>query len=160
MLVSDEEPAAARVPGPSVHVPEPPPRALDPAERPPAAPPQDLRSQLQGFFSLPPVDTPERPSPVKPAKDPDESDDEENRKAVGCVTVAVLVIASKIVEPMIPLSDGQKYLGLGVLAVVAVLIGVWTRLHDSDLAYNDRDSDRWMARFRNWLRRLFNIPVI
>jgi hypothetical protein len=127
---------------------------------PSLTPPKDIGSQLQGFFSLPPADAPERVAPAEPAKDPDESDDDANRKVVGCVTVAVLVIASKIVEPMIPLSDGQKYLGLGVLALVAVLIGVWTRLHDSDLAYTDRDSDRWMARFRNWLRQLLNIPVI
>lgn len=111
------------------------------------------------FFSLPPSDQPEQPSPRRPAPDPDEFEGSE-RKVVGWLAVLVLMVVGKIVEPMVPLSDRQKYLGLGVIGVVAWLIRIWTSLHDSDLACSDRESNRRMARLRHRLRQIFDIPII
>ncbi|MBW3571131.1 MAG: hypothetical protein KY467_08495 [Gemmatimonadetes bacterium] len=178
MLVGDEERAEGRVPESPARVPEPPPGALDPAGGPPVTPPQDLRSRLQAFFALPP-DPAGRP-PVTPPQDlrsrphafsslpPDPPEERypavgsggENGNRVGCLAVLVLVVVGGIVEEAFTMGNPQRYLGLGVFAVVVALIGLWTTLHDSDLAYSDRDSDGRMARVRNRLRRLFNIPVI
>jgi hypothetical protein len=152
MIVGDKDPAAARLP-------EPPARVPGPAERPSLTPPQDVdRSPLRAFFSLPP-DPPEGPSPARPPANAVEPRGRNLNKA-GCLAVLVLAVVSGFVEASFPLSDRQKYLGMGAVAVVLVLMDAGMSLYDSDLAYSDRDSDRRMARFRNRLRRLLNIPVV
>ena len=153
MFVGDDEPAGAPVLEPAAHVPE------LPAVRPPVTEPRDIRSRLQGFFSLPPAEPAEGSTAAQPAGDADEPGGS-SRNAIGCLTMMVVMFVGGFVEDMLPLSDRQKIFGMVGLVAALLLVAVWTSLHDSDLAYKDRGSDGRMARFRNRLRQLFDIPVI
>jgi hypothetical protein len=131
--------------------------APGPPGRAPRTQPRSIRSHLHAFFSLPPADTPEDAPPTRPGAD--ESDGSTANWVRGLLIV-MLVIVSGITEDMIPLSTRQRIFGMVGLAVVFLLVSLWVKLDDSDLAYADRDSNGLLARFRNRLRDFFNIPVI
>jgi hypothetical protein len=141
------------------YIPRFPAQVSGAGERPSLTPPRDIRTQLKDFFSLPPDDAPEEVPPARPVKDPDESHGL-HANPVGCLAMLVVAIVGGIAEDMLPLSGRQKILGMGGLVVAALLVSVWVSLNDSDLAYSDRDSHGRLARIRNRLRQLFNIPVI
>jgi hypothetical protein len=69
-------------------------------------------------------------------------------------------VAGALVETAFPLSGPKKILGAIALVAVVGLVQLWMSLHDSDLAFSDRDSKRRMARLRHRLRQIFDIPVI
>lgn len=170
MFVGDEEPAAsmpdspAGVPEPPARIfelparlPDPPVRVPEPPAHTPPTPPEDVPwPWFRDLFALPP-EVPEGQTPAPPATEPEP---ERRITPVGCVVVLVLAVVSGFVETIFPLDDRQKYLGMGAVAVGLMLMQLWMDLHDSDLAYRDRNSRHRLARLRDRLRELLNIPVI
>lgn len=140
MFVGDDRSRAARVPEP------PAPLLL-------ISPYEVDTGRFQHSPSLSPESS-ERLSRAQPSLD------KSVNKALGCFALLGLAVVSAFVETLFPVSDRKKILGAITVGAVLGLLQLWINLNDSDLAYSDRDSDRWMARFRNLLRRLFNIPVI
>jgi hypothetical protein len=140
MLVGDDKSRTARVP--------------EPRERPLLISPYEVDTgRFQHSSSLSPESL-ERQSRAQPSLY------ESVNKALGCFAFLGLVVVSAFVETYFPLSDRKKILGATTVGAVLGLLQLWIDLNNSDLAYIDRDSNRRMARLRNLLRRLVNIPVI
>lgn len=135
--------------------------AGDPAHSLPNRPEPVDRSWLRDFFCLPPQPVEEQSRPERAAGEADGgSGGASGNRVAWLMAIAALMAVSELLEPALPISDTARYFGMAGLAVVAVLLRVCLDLHDSDVAWRDRDSRRRMARVRKRLRRLFNIPVI